>query len=360
MLEPLGQAATTTTAPAGQPLRRLGDNAIWWFAFGYFASYVPYSALTKAVSSGALGGTPVPGVVLLPVSALASLVGMFVFISAMRWWKYASTSEVGGVRVPRPTRWTLLSGICTAGVIATTTLAYTFDGISIVFMMLLMRGGVLILAPIVDGLTGRSVRWYSTVGLVLSINALIVAFLEEKDGGFALTWIALTDVAIYLGCYFVRLRFMSRIAKSDDFAQRTRYFVEEQMVATPVLVAFLAILALIDHGPFMHQLRIGFTTFFDGPVVLEGILIGLCSQGTGVFGGLVLLDKRENTFAVPVNRCASVIAGVVASYVVMWWLGGNGPSTHELVGVGLIVQAMVFLASPEVMAARARARARAA
>lgn len=295
--------------------------------------------------------------VLLPVSALASLVGMFVFLTAMRWWKYATRWQLGSLSLPRPTRWTLLSGICTAGVIATTTLAYTFEGISIVFMMLLMRGGVLILAPIVDRLTGRSVRWYSTVGLVLSVNALLVAFLEDKGAGFALTFIALADVVLYLGCYFVRLRFMSRLAKTDDFAQRTRFFVEEQMVATPVLVLFLGTLALIDQGAFMHELRIGFTDFWSSPAVVYGVLIGLCSQGTGIFGGLVLLDKRENTFAVPVNRCASVIAGVTATYIGMLWLDGRAPSTHELMGVFLIVQAMAFLAVPEVMSARSRAKA---
>jgi len=333
-----------------------GDHSIWWFAFGYFASYVPYSALTKGVSSGQIGETPVSGVELLPVSAIASLVGMFAFITAMRWWKFASSIQLGPFRVPVPTRYTLLSGICTAGVIATTTLAYTFDGVSIVFMMLLMRGGVLILAPIVDGLTGRKVRWFSAVGLVLSINALLVAFLEEKDAGFGLTWIALVDVVVYLGAYFVRLRFMTRLAKSDDLAQRTRYFVEEQMVATPVLVAVLGIGALIGHGAFMSDLRAGFTSFFDRPVVLEGILIGLFSQGTGIFGGLVLLDKRENSYSVPVNRCASVLAGVVASYAIMWWLGGAGPSIHELMGAFLIVQAILFLTVPLALEAN-RARA---
>jgi hypothetical protein len=311
---------------------------------------VPYSALTKGVSSGQLGGERVSGVELLPVSGLASLVGMFVFITAMRWWKYASKVQIGPLQLPRPTRYTLLSGICTAGVIATTTLAYTFDGVSIVFMMLLMRGGVLILAPIVDGLAGRTVRWFSTVGLVLSINALLVAFLEEKDEGFALTWLALADVVLYLGCYFVRLRFMTRLAKSDDPTLRTRYFVEEQMVATPVLVSLLGIGALIGEGGFMMDLRAGFTTFFDRPVVLEGILIGVFSQGTGIFGGLVLLDKRENSYSVPVNRCASVLAGVVAGYVIMIWMNGDGPSVHELMGAGLIVQAILFLTLPTLFA----------
>jgi len=314
---------------------------------------VPYSALTKGVSSGQLGGERVSGVELLPVSALASLIGMFAFITAMRWWKHASRVQIGSLSLPRPTRFTLLSGICTAGVIATTTLAYTFDGVSIVFMMLLMRGGVLILAPLVDRLSGRSVRWFSTVGLVLSIDALLVAFLEEKDAGFALTWIAMVDVALYLGCYFVRLRFMTRLAKSEDPTLRTRYFVEEQMVATPVLVSLLAIGALVGEGAFMQDLRAGFTTFFDRPVVLEGILIGLFSQGTGIFGGLVLLDKRENSYSVPVNRCASVLAGVVASYVIMFWMNGSGPSVHELMGAGLIVQAILFLTLPTLLAKKA-------
>jgi hypothetical protein len=325
---------------------RIGTYSIWLFAFGYFATYVPYSALTKAVSSGTIGGTPVSGVELLPVSALASLVGMFLFITAMRWWRYASTIELGPLRLPRPGCYTLLSGVCTAGVIATTTLAYTFDGVSIVFMMLLMRGGVLILAPIVDRLTGRRVQWFSTVGLVLSINALLVAFLEDKDAGFGLTWVAFADIVLYLGAYFVRLRFMTRLAKSEEVALRTRYFVEEQMVATPVLVTLLGIGALIGQGEFLSDLRAGFTTFFDRPVVTEGIVIGLCSQGTGIFGGLVLLDKRENSYSVPVNRCASVLAGVVASYGITLWLGGAGPSTHELMGAFLIVQAILFLTIP--------------
>ncbi|MDQ3367340.1 MAG: hypothetical protein M3680_18100 [Myxococcota bacterium] len=327
-------------------MKRLGDYSIWGFALGYFAAYVPYSALTKSVSSGRIGGEPVPGVELLPISGLASLVGMMVFITAMRWWKYATPWQLGALRLPRPTRYTFISGVCTAGVIATTTLAYTFSGISIVFMMLLMRGGVLILAPVVDKLTGRSVRWYSVVGLVLSVNALLVAFLEEKDSGFQLTWIAFADVMLYLGAYYVRLRFMSKLAKSEDAHARTRYFVEEQMVATPVLVAFLGACALIDHGAFMHTLRAGFTTFFDRPVVLEGVLIGLFSQGTGIFGGLVLLDKRENTYSVPVNRCSSILAGVAASYAMMLWMGGRAPSTHELMGAALIVQAILFLTVP--------------
>ncbi|MEZ4463977.1 MAG: hypothetical protein R3F43_05500 [bacterium] len=248
---------------------RLG---IWGFALGYFLAYVPYSALTKALSGGHLGGEPVSGFELLPVSALASLVAMFVTITVLGWWKHSSRLAIGGVSIPFPGRWTFLSGLCTAAIIATTTLAYTFEGVSIVFMMLLMRGGLLVLAPLVDKVTGRRVRWFSWAALAMSMGALLVAF--SSDSGFALTLTAIVDVVVYLLSYFVRLRFMSKIAKSDDPVVRARYFVEEQMVATPAMVAVLVVLAFLDHGQFSHDIRAGFTSFFQRPVVFEGVLWG--------------------------------------------------------------------------------------
>jgi hypothetical protein len=141
---------------------------------------------------------------------------------------------------------------------------------------------------------------------------------------------------------------MSRLAKSDDADQRTRYFVEEQMVGTPVLLVFLTACALIDSGEFMHLVRAGFTSFFDRPpsIIATGIVIGICSQGTGIFGGLILLDKRENTYCVPVNRCSSILAGVAASYIGVATLGGKGPSPYELAGAVLIIAAILVLTLP--------------
>ena len=130
--------------PANVPVAaKLG---IWSFAFGYFACYVPYSALTKALSKGlvpGMDGGAVSGFTLLPVSVAASTVGMLTCLTVARWWRFAGRRELFGVVVPWPGRWTFLSGLCTAAIIATTTLSYTFSGVSIVFVMLLMRGGVL-------------------------------------------------------------------------------------------------------------------------------------------------------------------------------------------------------------------------
>lgn len=326
----------TTARTGGHPA------AIWLWAFGYFACYAPYSALTKALSTPRGGEPALTGVELLPFSTLASLAGMAVFMVATGWWRAASTREVLGVKVPFPSRWTFLSGLATAAVIATTTLAYTFRGTSIVFMMLLMRGGVLVLAPVVDALAKRAVRWTSWVALALSIAAVVVATARREE--LWITAAATADAGLYLLSYFVRLRFMSRLAKGAPDANR-RYFVEEQLVATPAIVLFLALAALLGPGDLAEQLRRGFTSLSSTQLALT-LLIGVLSQGTGVFGALILLDARENSFCVPVNRASSILAGVLATVLLGAFGYGGRLGAGELIGAGLVLLAIILLALP--------------
>jgi hypothetical protein len=336
------------------------DLGIWAYALGYFLCYAPYSALTKVVSQGQLPGMSggVSGLALLPITTVSSLIAMVGFLSVMGWWRYAGHRLVLGVRVPLPGRWTFLSGLCTAAIIGTTTLAYTFSGISIVFMMLLMRGGVLVIAPLVDALSRRRVQWYSWVALSLSLAALLVAVAEGAS--YELTLAAAADVTVYLSAYFIRLRFMSQLAKSDEQGANIRYFVEEQMVATPMIVGTLALLALLGGGPVLGEIRWGFIGFWQSGAVLAGIGIGLLSQWTGIFGGLILLDGRENTFCVPVNRASSVLAGLLATLALWFFAGGRPLPSMELLGAALVLGAMAVLVVPVLRARRAAARGEAA
>ncbi len=295
----------------------------------------------------------ISGFALLPASTFASLVGMFCFLTVMGWWRYATHRTVLGVSVPSPGRWTFMSGLCSAAIIGTTTLAYTFDGTSIVFMMLMMRGGVLVLAPIVDAVSNRRVQWPSWVALGLSLGAVGVATGPGAD--LRLSLAALIDLGVYLLAYFFRLRAMSHLAKSEDPVVSIRYFVEEQMVATPAIVLTLAVLALVGEGRVMLEIREGFTEFLARGRMLEEVCVGLLSQGTGVFGGLILLDHRENAFTVPVNRASSILAGVLATAVLSAWLGQRGVEGRELLGALLVLAAMLVLSVPLVLKAR-RAR----
>ena len=317
--------------------------AIWGFAFGYFAFYVPYSALAKALSAGLFDGmeTGLRGFSILPVSVIASVLMMLGFLLLTGWWKDASTTQIVGINIPHPTRYTFASGICTSMIIATTTLAYTFDGVSIVFVMLLMRGGVLILAPMVDRLSNRATQWYSWLGLLFSLSALIIAFSER--GGYEITLICAIDVVVYLLSYFTRLRFMSRQAKSNDPKTNRRYFVEEQLVAGPFLVALLGLIALIGQGPIVDQIRWGFSELWTSPMLGYVALVGILSQGTGICGTLIFLDNRENTYCVPVNRCSSILAGLCATYLLYGIFDQPQPSSYKLMGALCILMAILSL-----------------
>ena len=353
-LEESSKAAGIQTGAATPS--RLAQAAVWLYAFGYFAAYLPYSALTKALTKGWVSGVgrALGGLEVLPVSAVTSMVAMIITITALRWWGYAGRRKIFGVSLPMPGIWTFLSGLATAAIVVTTTLAYTFSGVSIPLIMLFMRGGVLLIAPVVDLLSGRKVRWFSGVALVLSFLALLDALTQSKS--FTMPALCIADISLYLASYFVRLRFMSRNAKSEDKSVRLRYFVEEQMVATPAAVFILGVLALINRGP-LQELRAGFE-LWSSPALPYVALVGLLSQGTGVFGGLVLLDARENSFSVPLNRASSILAGVGAAFLLAALFADvphapTNPPAFELVGAGLLVVAILVLSvGPQIDKAR--------
>src|ERR1043166_4499347 len=163
--------------------KRRYSLAIWLLGLGYYITYTPYSGLTKALSNGLLPGTggPVKGAVLLPISALATVAGMFTFITIKGWWKYAGRREFFGYEVPFPRPLTFLSGVCLATIMGTTTLAFSFAGLSIVLVLVLLRGGTLIIAPVVDRIVGRRVRWFSWTAMFVSLAAVLMALSDASS-----------------------------------------------------------------------------------------------------------------------------------------------------------------------------------
>lgn len=321
-------------------------TSLWWWAFGYFACYAPYSALTRLLSSDRLvpARAPLRGLELLPSTAISSVVTMLAFLFATGWWRHARRWRVLGLRLPMPRRATAISGLCSTGIIATTTLAYSFSGVSLVLVALLMRGGVLVLAPVVDRLTGRRVRWPSWVALGLSLTASLVAVSSSWDDA-RMPLVVAIDLAIYLACYFARLTLMSHQAKSDR-ETNLRYFVEELMISSTALLAAVAVAAVALGGAAGRDLAAGFTSFFDRPVAPLGLAVGVLSQGTGIFGGLVFLDQRETSFCVPVNRASSVLAVLVASLGLTATFGFAPPHLQEWLAAGLLLLALAVLALP--------------
>jgi hypothetical protein len=323
--------------------RRQFSLGIWTLGFGYFIFYTPYSALTKAITDGSLSldGKSVPGPMILPVSVMATVVAMFAIITVAGWWRYAGRRELFGLSVPFPNRWTFLSGLCIATIIGTTTLAFSFRGISILFVLVLLRGGVLIIGPIVDASLNRQVRWFSWTAMAVSLLALLVALADVSN--YKLTLFAVLDIAAYLLAYFFRLRFMTRLAKTDDKKVTLRYFVEEQIVATPSLLIALAVFAAIGAGDVPTDLRRGFTDVFSSDIVVPVVMVGVSYAALCVCTTLIFLDRRENTFCVPMHCGSSMLSGIVATWLLTMLYGQAPPSVAQFASAGLIVVALLFL-----------------
>jgi hypothetical protein len=326
------------------------------FALGYLGCYVPYSALTKALTGGEI---PLPvqpsSLAVLPLTGLASMLSMFVVLGGLGAFSKVSRREVGGTSVPFPTLGPFVSGTMTALIIPTTTLAYTFDGVSVPLAMVWMRASVLAVAPVIDVLTGHRIRPLSGLAVLLSVIAASTSIvgLPLDDGAMPLG--AALDLAVYVLAYVVRLTLMSKLAKRAGQDGALRFFYEEQMVATPFLVMLLGLGALLP-GATGDALREGWG-YVAFPSVL-GLLVvtGILSQGAGLFGGLVLIDARESSFTVPINRAASLIAGALSG-IALFVLGLEPqPRAGELIAIAILVAVIALLGYGE---SRAKAPLRA-
>lgn len=317
---------------------------IWALALGYFLCYIPYSMMVKSVSNGLLPGMggPVQGLRILPGALVGTGIGFLAYLLLSGRWRDAG--RIGRRGIPMASNAsTWISGLSAAVIIATTTLAYCFTGVSIIFALLLMRGGVLALAPIIDRMFGRRVNWYSWVALGLSLLALLVAILDQSRP--EMTLMVMLNILAYLGGYLVRLQTMTHVAKTDDAARTRQYFAEEMMVAglaillVPVLLLAIFPVALQDFGR-------GYREMLDPATGLPCIGIGLLYAALYLFGTQVYLDQRENSFCIPVNRCASLLSGVSASLLLGGFTGTWSVTAAQWAGAGIVLMALLVLSTP--------------
>jgi hypothetical protein len=302
---------------SGAPVKRV-DRTIWLFGLGYFIAYTPYAGLVKAMSAGKLPGLAgIDGLELLPI-----------YVLLLGWWRYARV----------PSRAVIISGFGTSLIIATTTLAYAFHDISVLFALLLLRGGMLIIAPITDLLGRRRVRWFSSVALIISLSAVLLGIMATDN--HRLTIAALANLAIYLFGYQIRLPQMTKYAKVEHKETTRTYFVSEIIVT----LVFLALIPLGGAAFGVAGLRTGLALVVSGSATANiGFIIGALYATLYVFTTLIYLDRRENTFCMAMNCCSSLMAGIVASYGLSQLLGMATPPWFELTGAGMIIVALMFL-----------------
>jgi protein-tyrosine-phosphatase len=330
---------------------------VWGLALGYFAFYAPYSAAVKSVSTGLVPGISqaFSPLALLPGVLLATVLVVVAYITLLGWWRYVPVRKVLGVRLPWPRPLLILSGLGTAAIIVTTTLAYTFHGISIVFALLLMRGGVLIMAPFVDAAFRCRVAWNSWAGLALSLLAVSVA-LADQDG-YELSLAAVANLVVYYLGYIVRLQCITASEKRGHPTGRRGYFAEEQTCS--MLALLIAGIGLLWYGADSAAAAAAIVTpFWGDPLAGPAMLIGVLYACLFLFGSLIYMQLRENCFCIPVNRCSSVLAGVAASVALFILFDQETLRPSHLTGTAIIIIAILVLALPSILAAQRAAAGR--
>jgi protein-tyrosine-phosphatase len=284
-----------------------------------------------------IGGQPVSGFDILPATILGTIITMPLLIAGLGGFHFSSARRILGRDVPFPKLDTLISGIAFAIIIATTTMAYTFAGISIVLALVLMRGSVLAIAPISDAIAGRPVHTYSWMALALSMTAVAVAV--SQVGSYVLTVAAVVNLAVYLSGYVVRLNLMTQFAKVADEAVNRRFIAEECIVAVVTLIVISIVIAFMGGCSEALTPQCALNPFITNPMAGAALLTGIAYGIFGVFATLIYLNPLENTFSVPVNRCSSLLSGVVASLALTSLYGAPSLKTADLISIGLIMLA---------------------
>jgi hypothetical protein len=304
---------------------------------------VPYAVLVRWLSSVPYAPfhRALTGLEILPATTILSGVFTLLFAWLSGWSRHAHRMRVGAASLPFPSVWTFASGIGTALLLFTVPLSFTFQGVSIPYMQLLMRGDVLIIAPLVDLLSGRKVRWYSWAALVLVALGLWLTI--HARGGLKLPPLAVVTVVLYTVGYFVRLAVMTRIAKKGDPDMVKRYFVEEKIVAYPIAVLILVLLSQVNFGSQSGQLGFGFIGVWSSGQMTPILILSLLLFVISIFSIMILIDQRENTFCVPIERASSILAGIAAAYVLAKLSLGALPTPAEITGALLLIGAIMLL-----------------
>lgn len=281
-------------------MKRLGG--LFLAVLGYAGCYGPFCWFPSKI--------PLPGLALLPVSTVAGLLLMLVLTTVMGWW--------GRVRGAAAS-W---SGAFTSLIFLSTPLAYALPGVPAVTSSTIMKGATTALGPVMDVWNGEKIRWESWVAVLMCAVALAAGI---KTSSLKLTLAAGVIYLVYTLAYAARLRIMRDHRGSQTF------FVTEHLVTNATGLLLVVLLSI-----FSEDARAGWSVRAWTDWRLWAL--GFASQGVGLFGGWILLYRRECSFTLPLNRSGALFASTLVAL-----LTGAGVSLASGVGVGLVLGAVFLL-----------------
>lgn len=290
----------------------------------YAVCYAALLLLTKLAG----GDNPLA---LLPVTTTASAVAWVAVASWRGWW-----------RVARYDRDAWVAAVGSVGIMFSSVVAYAQKGASLLLPLVVMQGGMLLVARAIDRLKHRPVTREAGRVLLLVAAGVGVALwpkVAEATGlvipppnarGVGLTLLACS--AVYLAGYAWKLSALDG-RKGDES------FLAGEMTLTMVLaVPASLLLALLgaDSSQVLAHAR--------DPRAWGA---GAAGQGAGLFGVMIYLSAGPHSVCVPLTRAGKMIAGLAATgaFVALtastWSAAWKAlPSAWEVTGAAVLVPAL--------------------
>ncbi|MDA3871218.1 MAG: hypothetical protein PF551_02560 [Candidatus Marinimicrobia bacterium] len=342
--------------------KRLGE-----LSFGYFIFYVITGLSVKFFLSQGAGRPGLNGMEYLFYSTFSSTLIVTTFVLIRRWYKINSVRRVqfGKYLVPSELKYILPSGVLTAVVIPTTTLMYSFRGISVMVAMVLMRGSVIIISRVVDeiqirkGLLKKKVYIEENIGVIFALLAIGTKIFSGGADGKVSPFASLPVMVVfsaYIVAYAFRIYIMNyykntrpKESKGDN---NKSFFAIEQIASTLTLFLVVVVIILFAKvGGVTGDRVTPFVNAIFSPVKdwwYWAMIVGSAFGMVAFFSVFLFMFKgRTATFAGLVNRLTSLIAGTTSTVIFAFAFGGKFPIIVDWISLFFILVAVYFIAKAE-------------
>jgi drug/metabolite transporter (DMT)-like permease len=303
----------------------------------------------------------------LVMSTVGSMVVFTSVIIKKRWIQALKPPGMKWSRFIRTPTFLLivLSGVCTAGIIPTTTILYTTSGLNITLAMVPMKS-VTVFAGILVALILREqvTKWQILAGL-FALGAMSTALLGEGKGEnpFAASLVK-GSVIMTVICYPIRIflmrRFLRSLGKADkalkDALSKAYAGLEQLSAFTVLILATPLILWLAPPSPQIDDVKWGLAHLHTHWYVV--VSTGLPYAMYALMSVLLYLYEGSAIVATVANKLAVVPGGILVGWIVLQlgFPGAKPVGLHEKQSLVCIAVALTFLVIDASLKARAKRR----
>ncbi|MBS4028205.1 MAG: hypothetical protein KGZ58_06135 [Ignavibacteriales bacterium] len=332
---------------------------------GYFSFYVVTGISAKLFTdkhiASSLHFNQIEYMVYNTIGGMLTALGIVI---VMRWYKLKSNQmiSVGGISIPEEVKYILPSGLMTAIVIPTTTLMYTFEGMSVMVAMVIMRASVIVISRAVDavqigqGILKKRVYAEENYAVVFALLAagINLFYVQSGDFDFLNNSAAVIILSSYIVAYSIRIYIMNYFKNTRGKGiplDNNGFFGIEQIFAFffVVLISLFIYFSAPSLGWEVPQVTLFRESFYKSNTLwFLGVVSGTAFGLVAFFSVFLFMFKgRTATFAGLVNRLTSLTAGTVATLLSAIILGAKFPKMQDWISLAFILVAVWFLTVSE-------------